>query len=61
MRGRAEDTLRAHFGGHQALGPGAVAHQHKKTLREAAIELGHLSAEEFDKWVRPERMTRPED
>jgi len=32
------------------------AHHHDLTLREAALELGHLSAEEFDQWVRPERM-----
>jgi len=32
------------------------AHHRGLTLREAALELGHLSAEEFDRWVRPERM-----
>ncbi|HJE28903.1 MAG TPA: hypothetical protein K8U95_06920, partial [Pseudomonas nitrititolerans] len=26
------------------------------TLREAALELGYLSNEEFDQWVRPETM-----
>ncbi len=36
------------------------AHQEGKTLREAAIELGFLSGEEFDQIVRPERMIGPE-
>jgi fumarate hydratase class II len=28
-------------------------------MREAAIELGFLTAEEFDLWVRPQNMTHP--
>ncbi len=32
------------------------AHAENKTLKEAAIELGLLSAEQFDEWVRPEDM-----
>jgi fumarate hydratase class II len=32
------------------------AHHRDLTLREAALELGHLSGEEFDALVRPERM-----
>ncbi|EDY37270.1 fumarate hydratase, class II [Cyanobium sp. PCC 7001] len=32
------------------------AHQHKLSLREAALVLGELSAEEFDQWVQPEQM-----
>jgi fumarate hydratase class II len=35
------------------------AHAERKTLREAALELGLLSAEEFDAAVRPEDMTHP--
>jgi fumarate hydratase class II len=35
------------------------AHQERTTLREAAIELGLLTGEEFDKAVRPEDMTHP--
>jgi len=30
------------------------------TLREACIQLGFLSGEEFDQWVRPEQMLGPE-
>ncbi|HPQ09489.1 MAG TPA: class II fumarate hydratase [Bacteroidia bacterium] len=32
------------------------AHKENKTLKEAAIELGLLTAEQFDEWVRPEKM-----
>lgn len=32
------------------------AHHKSLTLREAALELGHLSGEDFDRWVMPERM-----
>ena len=35
------------------------AHEDHMTLREAAIELGFLTGEEFDAAVRPEEMTRP--
>jgi fumarate hydratase, class II len=35
------------------------AHTERKTLREAALELGLLTAEEFDAAVRPEDMTHP--
>jgi fumarate hydratase class II len=35
------------------------AHKEHTTLREAAIELGLLTAEEFDAAVRPEDMTHP--
>lgn len=33
------------------------AHKEDKTLKEAAIELKYLTAEEFDQWVRPDTMT----
>jgi fumarate hydratase class II len=36
-----------------------TAHVDHSTLREAALKLGYISAEEFDKWVNPESMTRP--
>ncbi|MDQ6853719.1 MAG: class II fumarate hydratase [Actinomycetota bacterium] len=35
------------------------AHKHGKTLREAAVELGHLTHEEFERLMQPEKMTRP--
>jgi fumarate hydratase class II len=36
-----------------------TAHKEHATLRATAIKLGHLTGEEFDAIVRPERMTRP--
>jgi len=33
-----------------------TAHRTGKTLRETAIELGLLTGEQFDEWVRPEKM-----
>ena len=35
------------------------AHHEELSLREAALRLGYLTAEEFDAIVRPERMTHP--
>ena len=32
------------------------AYKEGKTLRETAIALGYLTGEEFDQWVRPEKM-----
>jgi fumarate hydratase class II len=36
-----------------------TAHVDHSSLREAAVKLGHLTEEEFDQLVKPERMTRP--
>jgi fumarate hydratase class II len=36
------------------------AHNHQLSLREAALVLGELSAEEFDQWVQPDRMVEPQ-
>lgn len=33
-----------------------TAHKNGSTLKETAIELGYLTAEEFDAWVKPEEM-----
>ena len=33
-----------------------TAHKQGKTLREVAIELGLVTGEQFDAWVRPEKM-----
>ncbi len=35
------------------------AHRDGSTLREAALALGYVSAEEFDRWLRPQDMTGP--
>jgi fumarate hydratase, class II len=36
-----------------------AAHANGTTLREEALRLGHISAADFDRLVRPERMIRP--
>ena len=36
-----------------------AAHKNGTTLREEALRLGHVSAEDFDRLVRPERMVGP--
>ncbi|HEY5257825.1 MAG TPA: class II fumarate hydratase [Candidatus Baltobacteraceae bacterium] len=35
------------------------AHHHKLTLKDAAVGLGHVTADDFDKYVVPHEMTRP--
>jgi fumarate hydratase class II len=52
-------ALNPHIGYDNAAAIAKHAHRHKKTLKEAAVELGHLTAEKFDELVRPEHMTRP--
>jgi fumarate hydratase class II len=37
-----------------------AAHANGTTLREEAVRLGFVTAAEFDRLVRPEKMTRPE-
>jgi fumarate hydratase class II len=52
-------ALNPHIGYDHAAAIAKHAHQHRTSLKEAAVHLGHLTAEEFDRLVRPERMTRP--
>ena len=35
------------------------AYADKTTLKQAAVALGYLTAEQFDEWVKPVEMTRP--
>ncbi|ODV80005.1 fumarase [Suhomyces tanzawaensis NRRL Y-17324] len=37
------------------------AHKKGLTLKQSALELGILTEEEFDEWVRPEKMIGPKD
>ena len=52
-------ALAPHIGYERAAEIAKKAHRDGGTLREAALALGHVSAEQFDAWVRPEDMTRP--
>jgi fumarate hydratase class II len=53
-------ALNSHIGYDNAAAIAKHAHKHKLTLKAAAVDLGHLTAEKFDELVRPERMTHPE-
>jgi fumarate hydratase class II len=52
-------ALAPHIGYDNAASIAKHAHQHGTTLREAAVELGHLTQEEFERLMRPEKMTGP--
>lgn len=49
-------SLNTHIGYYKAAEIAKKAHKEGKTLKEAAIELGHVTAEQFDQWVKPEDM-----
>ena len=52
-------ALNNHIGYDKAAKIAKKAHEDGTTLRESAMELGYLTNEEFDAWVRPEEMTGP--
>src|SRR5947208_15982943 len=52
-------ALNQHIGYDNAAAIAKHAHKNKLTLKEAAVELGHQTPEEFDRNVDPEKMTRP--
>ncbi len=49
-------ALNTHIGYENAAKIAKKAHKENKTLREAAIELGLVTNEQFDLWVKPEDM-----
>jgi fumarate hydratase, class II len=49
-------SLNPHIGYENAAKIAKKAHQENKTLREAAIELGLVTREQFDQWVVPANM-----
>jgi fumarate hydratase class II len=49
-------ALSPHIGYDAAARIAKTAHETGQTLREAALGLGLVSAEQYDLWVRPERM-----
>ena len=52
-------ALNPHIGYDKASKIAKSAHEKGQTLREAAVESGHLTGEEFDKWIVPEDMIGP--
>jgi fumarate hydratase class II len=49
-------SLNPHIGYYKAAEIAKKAHKEGTTLKEAAIALGHVTAEDFDKWVDPADM-----
>ena len=49
-------ALNPHIGYEKAAAIAKNAHKKGLTLKESAIALGHLTARQFDEWVRPESM-----
>jgi fumarate hydratase class II len=49
-------ALNPHIGYDKAAQIAKKAHKEGTTLKEAALALGHLTAEQFDTWVKPEDM-----
>jgi fumarate hydratase class II len=52
-------ALAPHIGYDKAAQIAKKAHHEGTTLKQSALALGYVSAEEFDRWVRPEQMTGP--
>ncbi len=53
-------ALNPHIGYDKAAGVAKKAYEDNLSLREAIIDLGYMSGEEFDQLVQPEKMIRPE-
>lgn len=49
-------ALNPHIGYYKAAAIAQKAHQEGTTLRQAALESGYLTEEEFDRWVDPAKM-----
>ncbi len=54
-------ALNPHVGYDNAAKIAKKAHAEKKTLKQAAVELGLLSAEDYDRLIRPEEMVAPRE
>ena len=54
-------ALNTKIGYYKAAEIANAAHKNGTTLKEEAVRLGYVTAEDFDKWVRPEEMIKPLD
>jgi fumarate hydratase class II len=52
-------ALSPHIGYDKAAAIAHKANHEGLTLREAAIALGYLTGDQYDKWVRPAEMVEP--
>ena len=49
-------ALNTHIGYYKSAEIANKAHREGTTLKQAALTLGYVSAEDFDKWVDPAQM-----
>jgi len=54
-------ALNPHIGYEKAAQIAKNAHEKGITLKESAVESGHLTAEQFDEWIKPEDMTESKE
>jgi len=52
-------ALNPHVGYDKAAEIARTAHRQGRTLKEAAVALGYVTPEDFDRWVDPSRMLGP--
>jgi len=52
-------ALNPHIGYEKAAQISLTAYREDLTLRDAALKLGFVTAEQFDAWIRPEDMVHP--
>jgi fumarate hydratase class II len=52
-------ALTPHIGYEKAAQIALTAHRDELSLRDAALKLGFLTAEDYDRWVKPKDMTHP--
>merc|ERR1712127_1143259 len=60
MQGHFElNAFKPHIGYDKAAAIAKHGHKTGMGLKEAALDLGHVTSEQFDQWVRPEDMLGP--
>jgi fumarate hydratase class II len=52
-------ALTPHIGYDRAAEIARLAHRNNITLKQAALASGHVSEDDFERWVQPARMVRP--
>jgi fumarate hydratase class II len=52
-------ALNPHIGYEKSAKIALKAYRENLSLRDAAVQLGFVTGEQFDQWVRPEEMTHP--
>lgn len=53
-------ALAPHIGYERAAEIALTAHHGRLSLREAALQLGYVTADDYDRWIRPGEMTGPQ-